>query len=177
VTRWIALLRGVNVGGITIRSADLADVFRDLGLDEVRTVLASGNVVFETEEGTGKRAALKKRIEKALGDRFAYDAWILLLTSTELDAAIEGFPFDEADPERQPWVLFCVDTATRDELVDASASLDRAIDPVAPGPGVVYWNPAKGSTTETPFAKLIAKAAYKPRTTNRNVRTLRRLTG
>jgi uncharacterized protein (DUF1697 family) len=36
---WVALLRGVNVGGITIRSADLAGVFRDLGFDSVRTVL------------------------------------------------------------------------------------------------------------------------------------------
>jgi hypothetical protein len=36
----------------------------------------------------------------------------------------------------------------------------------------VYWNPRKGSSTETPFAKILAKAAYKSRTTNRNLRTL-----
>ncbi|MGL4255586.1 MAG: DUF1697 domain-containing protein, partial [Microbacterium sp.] len=46
---WVALLRGVNVGGITIRNADLAEVFGDLGFDAVRTVLASGNIVFETD--------------------------------------------------------------------------------------------------------------------------------
>lgn len=43
-TRTVALLRGINVGGITIRMADLARVFEDLGLTEVRTILASGNV-------------------------------------------------------------------------------------------------------------------------------------
>ena len=47
MTRYIALLRGVNVGGVTVKSADLAEVFRDLGFTEVRTVLASGNVVFD----------------------------------------------------------------------------------------------------------------------------------
>ncbi len=45
MTAWVALLRGVNVGGITIRNADLARVFAGLGFDDVRTVLVSGNVV------------------------------------------------------------------------------------------------------------------------------------
>jgi uncharacterized protein (DUF1697 family) len=166
----------VNVGGITIRSADLAEVFRGLEFDAVRTVLASGNVTFETDAAPSGRAKLKTAIEKALGDRFGYDAWIVLVTQDELRAAIDDFPFDDADPDRQPWVVFCVDGATRDELTQAAASVDPAVDPVRAGPGVVYWNPAKGSTTDTPFAKLLAKASFKPRTTTRNLRTLRKLT-
>ena len=176
-TTWVALLRGVNVGGITIRSAELAAVFRELGFDAVRTVLASGNVAFDADAGVGARAELKSRIEAALRDRFGYDAWILLVTGDELDAAIEGFPFDAADDTRQPWVIFCLDDATRNELAEAAASLDPAVDPAAVGPGVVYWNPVKGTTTDTPFAKLLAKAAYKPRTTNRNLRTLHKIRG
>lgn len=167
MTDWVALLRGVNVGGITIKSVDLARVFRDLGFDEVRTVLASGNVAFAA---SGSRSTLKATIEKALRTEFGYDAWILLVTADELQEAIDGFPFDEADAARQPWVIFCVDDTTRDEL--AAASIDDDLDPVAPGPGVVYWNPPKGSSTDTPFAKVLAKAAYRPRTTNRNLRTL-----
>lgn len=175
MTAWVALLRGVNVGGITIRSADLAEVFRGLGFDAVRTVLASGNVTFETDAGGPGRAPLKAAVEKALGDRFGYDAWIVLVTQEQLRAAIDAFPFDDADPVRQPWVVFCVDDATRDELTEAAASVDPTVDPVQPGPGVVYWNPAKGSTTDTPFAKVLAKASFKPRTTTRNLRTLRKL--
>jgi uncharacterized protein (DUF1697 family) len=173
VTTWIALLRGVNVGGIAIRSADLAALFRDgLGLESGGTFLASGNVRFEADAAPAGRAALKSSIEQALRERFGYDAWIVLVTLDELQRAIEEFPFDETDAARQPWVVFCVDTATRDELVEAAASIDALIDPVAIGPGVVYWSPAKGSTTDTPFAKVLARAAYKARTTNRNLRTL-----
>lgn len=175
MTAWVALLRGVNVGGITIRSADLAEVFRGLGYDAVRTVLASGNVTFDADAAPRARATLKAEIEKALRDRFGYEAWIILITQQELHAAIVAFPFDDTAADRQPWVVFCVDDATRDELTDAAASLDSAVDPVRAGPGVVYWNPAKGSTTDTPFAKLLARAAFKPRTTNRNLRTLRKL--
>ena len=177
MTAWVALLRGVNVGGITIRSADLAAVFDGLGFRDVRTVLASGNVAFETDAAASARSKLKTTIEKALRDRFGYDAWILLVTARELAAAAEGFPFDSEDASRQPWVIFCVDEATRDELLAAANEMDASVDPVAAGPGVVYWNPVKGTTVDSPFGKLIGKAAYKPRTTNRNLRTLRRIIG
>jgi uncharacterized protein (DUF1697 family) len=177
MTEWVALLRGVNVGGITIRSADLRDVFQQLGLDDVRTVLASGNVTFSAADAPGRRAPLKARVEKGLRDRFGYDAWILLVTRDELRAAIEAFPFDAAVESRQPWVIFCVDDATRDELAEGAADLDAADDPVAVGPGVVYWNPAKGSSTDTPFARLIARRVYRERTTNRNLRTLLKIVG
>lgn len=172
MTEWIALLRGVNVGGVSIRSADLRAVFEDVGGRKVRTVLASGNVVFDLDVPVSGRERLKGVIEAALRSSFDYDAWIVLVTAAELRAAVDAFPFDGADSTRQPWVVFCVDDATRDELVAAAASFDTDADPVAPGPGVVYWNPVTGTTVDTAFAKLLARAAYKPRTTNRNLRTL-----
>lgn len=176
MTSWVALLRGVNVGGVTIRSVDLAALFRDdLAFREVRTYLASGNVRFETAD-LDDRGTLKHSIEQALREHFGYDAWIVLVTLAELARAAEEFPFDAADETRQPWVIFCADTATRDELTGAAAGLDSAVDPVATGPGVVYWNPPKGSSTDTPFAKVLAKATHRSRTTNRNLRTLAKIT-
>lgn len=174
---WVALLRGVNVGGVTIRSAELSQTFTGLGFASVRTVLASGNVVFETDAAASDRPKLKAQIEKALRDRFSYDAWIVLVTVDELRRAANAFPFDADDSSRQPWVIFCVDDAARDELVDAAAAMDTRADPVAAGPSVVFWNPVKGTTTDTPFAKLVAKSTYRARTTNRNLRTLRKILG
>ena len=174
MTEWVALLRGVNVGGITIRSAELRALLTELGLDDVRTFLASGNAAFDSDRAA---ADLKPAIEAALRERFGYDAWIVLVTRDAIAGAIASFPFDGDDETRQPWVIFCVDDATRDELTDAAASFDSDADPVAPGPGVVYWNPHKGTTTDTPFAKVIARSAYKSRTTNRNLRTLQKIVG
>lgn len=172
MTEWVALLRGVNVGGISIRSADLRELLTGMGLEDVRTFLASGNAAFRS---TRSHDDLKSAIEAALGERFGYDAWIVLVTRADIEAAVASFPFDAGDEARQPWVIFCVDDATRDELADAAASFDAAADPVAVGPGVVYWNPSKGASTDTPFAKLIARTAYKSRTTNRNLRTLQKI--
>jgi uncharacterized protein (DUF1697 family) len=175
VTRYIALLRGVNVGGITVKSAPLAAVFRDLGFTEVRTVLASGNVVFETP--SSNRAALKRRIEQALADAFGYDAWIVLTTVDHVREVVDAFPFDADDAGRQPYAVFGSDESALDQLAEAASDLDPAVDPVARGDGVVYWNPVKGTTVDTPFAKLLAKARFKPVTTNRNLRTLEKLLG
>ncbi|WP_173924162.1 DUF1697 domain-containing protein [Agromyces sp. Marseille-P2726] len=173
MTRYIALLRGVNVGGITIRSADLRDLFESLGFDDVRTVLASGNVVFDSDRTDA--AGLKRDIERSLGERFGYEAWIVLVTRDELERVIDAFPFDAADASRQPWVVFASEPAALDELLESAGETDVEVDPIQRGNGVVYWNPVKGTTVDTPFAKLLAKAKYKPVTTNRNLRTLQKL--
>ncbi|GAA1695922.1 DUF1697 domain-containing protein [Microbacterium sediminicola] len=174
MTDWVALLRGVNVGGITIRSAELAELFRSLGFSSVRTVLASGNVAFGAD---GERGALKARIEAALSERFSYDAWVILVTRAEVSAAIADFPFDAEVEERQPWVIFCADAECHRDLMAAASTLDPVVDPVAAGAQVVYWNPVKGTTVSSPFAKVLARSRFTAVTTNRNLRTLRKIVG
>lgn len=177
MTTWIALLRGVNVNGITIRSAELAAVFRGLGFDAVQTVLASGNVRFDADVEDADRARLKGDVERALRERFSYDAWIVLITRDELLAAAAGFPFDAQDETRQPYVIFCSDARVHAELTRAAVGTDPDDDPVRAGDTVLYWNPEKGRSVDTPFAKTLAKAAYKSSTTTRNLRTLAKIVG
>ena len=118
VTQYVALLRGVNVGKITVKSADLADMARGLGLDDVRTVLATGNLTF-TSPATAP--ALKKTIEDGLRDRFGYDAWIVLTTADHLRDVIDAFPFPERDAY-QPYVLFGSDTKVLGEIERAAGT-------------------------------------------------------
>lgn len=170
MAKWIALLRGVNVNGITIRSADLADLFRGLGFADVRTVLASGNVVFGTDADA---STLKTTIEQALRDRFGYDAWIVLVRHEDLAAVIKGFPFDRAD-DRHDYVVFGSDDDALDALL-ADLALDTTVEQVARGEAVVYWSCPKGSSTDTVFAKRAGAARFKRSTTTRNTNTLRKL--
>jgi uncharacterized protein (DUF1697 family) len=170
---YIALLRGVNVGGITVKSAELREVFESLGFDSVRTVLASGNVAFESDRGDA--AALKRAIESALGERFGYEAWIVLLTRDELEQVVAAFPFDAEREGWHPYVLFASDAEHLAELVAAADGLDQADDVIAAGDGVVYWHCRRQAGVDSAFSKLTAKARFKPTTTNRNLRTLRKL--
>ena len=177
---WIALLRGVNVGGVTIRSADLAEVFRSAGFTGVRTVLASGNVVFDDPEHEpgetthDARGALKRRIERALAEAFGYEAWIVLTHQHALADVVDAYPWTEAD-EVQPYVMFSSEQSSLDALLAFSAAAGEQPDRVAPGDGVLYWEVPKGSSTDTAFAKESSKARFKPHVTTRNLRTLRKL--
>ena len=170
---YIALLRGVNVGGITVKSADLRAVFESLGFESVRTVLASGNVAFESDQADA--AALKRAIESALGDRFGYEAWIVLLTRAELERVVAAFPFDAQREGWHPYVLFASDPEHLGELVAAADHLDEADDVIAEGDGVIYWHNRRQVGVGSAFAKLTGKARFKPTTTNRNLRTLDKL--
>jgi uncharacterized protein (DUF1697 family) len=168
--RWVALLRGVNVNGITIRSADLAALFRELGHRDVRTVLASGNVVFAADEPDA--GALKAGIERGLRDRFGYDAWIVLVPHDTLAGILDAFPFD-TDADTHRYVVFGSDEAALDELAEPIP--DDAVERFARGEHVVYWACPKGSSTDTPLAKRAARTRFRQSTTTRNTNTLVKL--
>lgn len=172
MTRYIALLRGINVGGVTITMAALADTVRALGHTAVKTVLASGNVVFDSDQTDA--SALKAGLERALTDAFGYEAWVVLLSRAGLEKAVDGYPFDD----REGWhsyILFGSEPARLDDLVTAAPGLDPAVEQVVRGNGVLYWQVRRDVGVRSAFSVLAAKPRYRSSTTNRNLRTLRKV--
>jgi uncharacterized protein (DUF1697 family) len=91
VTTYVALLRGINVGGNTrIAMADLKRVFVDLGHEDARTYIQSGNVIFSARS---PRPADIEDIEKAIAAELGPKVRILLRTAGELDQVIATNPF------------------------------------------------------------------------------------
>ncbi len=88
---YVALLRGVNVGGHNIKMPDLKGAFDSLGFVQVRTVLASGNVVFEA--GEADRGILTHRIEDKLRVTFGYEIAAIIRTFEELQSLFDASPF------------------------------------------------------------------------------------
>lgn len=100
---YVALLRGVNVGGhAKLPMADLRRVLESLGYDDVRTYVQSGNAVFNTK-GKKKTADLTEQIERAIGAELGLEPKVLVRTSDELQSLIAANPF--ADPEVLPTQL------------------------------------------------------------------------
>lgn len=170
MTRYVALLRGVNVGGVTMKMADLAEVVRGLGYDDVRTVLASGNVLFTTMESA---ALAKERLEAALRERFGYEAWVHVLTRDAVATIVAGYPFARAG-DRHAYAVFVVDPATRAELLAVETD---PVEEVAAGDGVLYWSVPKGGTLETAMGKAQGSGKHKRWLTTRNLNTLEKLRG
>ncbi|MBF4460933.1 MULTISPECIES: DUF1697 domain-containing protein [unclassified Rathayibacter] len=172
MTRFLALLRGVNVNGRTVRSAELAETVAAVGVERVKTVLASGNVAFDSDRPA---AELKPALEAALEERFGYDAWIVLLTQEALAAAAAAYPFPRIDDEAHPYIVFGSDEEALDAAEAAIGEPDPAVELVARGQGVLYWRCPRGSSTDTPVSKVLARAAYRSSTTTRNLRTVEKL--
>ncbi len=94
MTVYVALLHAVNVGGIgKLAMADLQALCRKAGFANVRTYIASGNVVFESDGSVTKvKAELEKRLQAATGKPVG----VALRTAAEMSAVLKANPFPKA---------------------------------------------------------------------------------
>ena len=103
--RYIALLRGINVGGNKIIKMEaLAAAFTAAGFHNVKTYIASGNVFFDSR--SGDRNALTKKIEKMLTATFGHEISVALFTLAELQDLISNDRFARIKPNKD--VMLCV---------------------------------------------------------------------
>ena len=94
MTAYVALLRGVNlIGKSTLKMADLKAIAEDLGLESVRTYIASGNLLFLSDEPEEK---LRRKLEMDLQQHMGKDVRVMLRTAAELEAVVRANPFTDA---------------------------------------------------------------------------------
>jgi uncharacterized protein (DUF1697 family) len=171
MTQYAAFLRGVNVGGVNLKMAEVAAALGDAGLAEVRTILATGNVTLDSPKTTD---AVRAIAEKALRKQFGYDAWVLVYPIKKVQAIVDGYPFQAEVDGYQSYVTFVSDGDVLDELASL-ANEAGADEKVARGPrsaDVIYWQVAKNHTLDSTIGKTMGKKRYKSSTTTRNLRTL-----
>ena len=95
MARYVALLRGVNVGGNRkLPMADLRDLFVARGYDDVETYIQSGNVVFSSARKPPPTA-----LETAIADQFGLSVTVVLRTAAQMKQVVEANPFPDADPK------------------------------------------------------------------------------
>lgn len=92
--RYVAFLRGMNIGRRRIKNDDLKRRFNELGLDEVNCFRASGNVVFATEQRGETK--IRDQIERGLTDSLGYEVAVFLRGAAEMRAIARLEPFGRA---------------------------------------------------------------------------------
>jgi uncharacterized protein (DUF1697 family) len=154
--RYVALLRGINVGGRTlVKMAELKTCIEGLGFDAVSTYIASGNVLFESDDGDPDRLA--ETIEAAIEERFELPVKVVVLG----DAAVRGN------------VAFVRRGSDAREIV-RELEPDPAVEEVKAVDGAVLWATRRDSLNRSVMRKLIGGAAYKELTV-RNLNTTLKL--
>jgi uncharacterized protein (DUF1697 family) len=135
VNTFIALLRGINVGGRNkLPMRELVRILESLGLKNVQTYIQSGNVVFQT--GRADKLALSQEISAAIGASHGFTPQAFILDVEALQAAMAANPFPEGEEDPKSLHLFFLDAVPQDpdlsvlEAVKADSERYELIDNV-----------------------------------------------
>ncbi|WP_373353441.1 DUF1697 domain-containing protein [Pseudoroseicyclus sp. CXY001] len=165
---FVALLRGVNVGGVKVEMARLKALAGGIGWEGAKTYIASGNMVFCAEGAPGAlAAALEREIEADVGRAIP----VLVLTAQEMRQIADSCPF-EVEKGNQAHCVFCWDAPRIDEaLLEALKAPSEALQVVG---GHVWMHHPEGFGTSR-LAEKLGQVVTGTKVTARNLNSVRKL--
>ena len=167
--KYVALLRGINVGGNNkVEMKRLKAVFESLGHTKVVTYINSGNVIFETNE-----ADTAPIIEKAIAKEFGFLVRVVVRTAKNIQAIIAKVPKDWINGDGQKTdVLFFWDEFDNKESINHLKA--TKVDTLIYVKGAIIWHIAVKDYGKSAIPKFIGTPLYKHMTA-RNINTVRKL--
>lgn len=163
-SKYIALLRGINVGGNTlIKMPELKACFESLGFTDVVTYIQSGNVVFSVDNNNNEK--ITQLIESGLKKRFGFDLRIALINSSQIKDVVENAPKDFGKfPELYRYdVIFFISPAISEEAIK-EISLREGVDTAVSANGVLYFSRLISEAGKSYLNKIIKSKHYKKMT-------------
>jgi uncharacterized protein (DUF1697 family) len=173
MARHIAFLRAINVGGHTVKMDRLRGLFEDLGVRDVVTVIASGNVLFDAT--VKDPAALERRIERHLEKELGYAVATFLRSPREIEAVVAHDPFARSRQRTSTSGLY-IGFLKATPPADVCRVVDGSITPTEElriNNRELYWS--RGPYSESKFGGPALEKLLKCSTTIRNVTTVRRI--
>jgi len=170
--RHIAFLRAINVGGHTVTMDRLRQLFTGLGLKDVETFIASGNVIFSS---AARSASLEAKVERHLHDALGYEVATFIRSEAEV-AAVAGYRAFKDTPTGFKGALVVgflrepLDAATKRAVL----ALKTDIDDLHVNGRELYWRTAGGQSDST-LSNALFERTLKGKATFRNINTVTRL--
>ncbi|WP_079505043.1 DUF1697 domain-containing protein [Mesobacillus jeotgali] len=170
---YIALLRGINVGGKNkIDMKLLKQAFEQVGMNDVITYINTGNVIFSYHELS--KAELSGVLEKVIHDVFGMQIKVVVRSVDDVSRVINAIPDSwKNDNDMKSDVMFLWDEID-DESVLGNLVIKTNIDTVKYVPGAIIWSVDKKNLTKSGMSKIIGSKIYK-QVTVRNVNTTRKI--
>lgn len=170
---YVALLRGINVGGKNkVEMNRLKSVFEDAGMTSVRTYINSGNVVFRSS--VRARVRLAGLLEDAIAQGFGFTVDLLVRDIKSMRAVVEALPDRWRDDKTMKCdVMFLWDDVARPSVVE-QLRIRPEFEDVRYVSGALIWRVDRENVTRSGMMKLVSTPLYK-RMTIRNCNTTRKL--
>jgi uncharacterized protein (DUF1697 family) len=171
MTKFVAFLRAVNVGGRTVKMAELKTCLEKAGLKDVRTFIASGNVLFNDHQD---KAALKNLIEKVLEKQFSFIVEVLIMDVNQLGKLVKNIPKDWVNDKQMKCDVMMLWPGLDNPAVLRQLPYNPDIEDVKYVPGAVLWRIDRGKATKSRMFKIVGTKVYKQMTV-RNPNTIRKI--
>jgi len=168
-----AFLRGVNLNGRAMKMTDVCEVFRNAGMQQVTSVLATGNIIFQAKEDNPE---LSETLETALKEFFQMESKLFIKDTNEIKSILDAVPYTP-EPEWHIYAFICekgFEEALLEEYKTA-ASNGETDEMAAVNNGYFFWRVRKGGTLDTPFSKILGNRKLKDRLTSRNINTIEKV--
>jgi uncharacterized protein (DUF1697 family) len=170
---FVALLRGVNVGGKNMLGMrPLKASFERMGFREVTTYINSGNVVFKTKEGDARK--LESRIERMLSREYRLECKVVVRSFSEMARLVEGLPEGWGGDPRWKYNVIFLRRSIDSEDILSGLQPRRGIEQVAYRQGALLWSVLAGDAARTAMVRLPGQKVYQEMTV-RNLNTTRKL--
>lgn len=172
---YVALLRGINVGGNNMVSMKaLKESFERLGFGSVRTYINSGNVLFRSDDSNPRK--IEERIDRMLARDYGLKGRTVVRSDGEMARLVKTIEAEWTPrPEWKCNVLFLRHTVDPKRLI-ANLNLKTDIERVVCCPGTLLWSAHVPSMTATAMMKLGRGPVYQD-VTVRNVNTTKKILG
>lgn len=171
MSNYLALLRGVNVGGQKkIPMAELREVLSNSGLEKVRTYIQSGNILFQSSKD--KREKLEALIHKTIKSHFGFEVPILVLKPKDLQHIFDNCPFSEEKKEKSYFMMLF--SKPDQVLVDETAKLSYPNEEFKIRDNCVYFYSSMGYG-KAKFSNNFFERKLKVTATARNYKTMVKL--
>ena len=161
---YLALLRGINVGGKNIiKMNDLRQCFESMGFRNVKTYIQSGNVIFSSNQTD--QASLCFFIENQLSEHFSYTSKVALFSQQEMKTIMDEAPenFSNSQAEYKSDVIFLRPPLTPDKVI-SKVKIRKDIDFVAVGKHALYFWRLSEKASQSYLSKIILLPEYKEMT-------------
>ena len=170
---FVALLRGVNVGGNNMISmTSLKQSFESAGFSDVKTYINSGNIIFTTKESDQRK--LERRVEQMLSKEYGLDSKVVVRSLPEMERLAESLPRSwNGDSDWRYNVIFLRHTIDSEEIL-AEVPSQTDIEEILYRPGTLLWSAQVTNINRTNLAKLASRKIYRDMTI-RNLNTTKKL--
>jgi uncharacterized protein (DUF1697 family) len=175
LTRYIAFLRAINVGGHTVKMNDLRRLFEALGFSNVETFIASGNVIFDAPAADVR--ALETKIERHLHKSLGYEVVTFIRTAAEISALAKYKPFKskELDADTASLYIAFLRDAPGAAAQQKLMALRTAINDFNVQEREAYWLCRTRMMSESGLSGPFIEKALGMPATMRNVTTLNKI--